>query len=771
MKKIYILLALFFASYLFNGIKAQSFCYTEPISDNMKFNIDLGSKNNIEDEYHLRIYVHVIRHTDGTGGQTVGDVNDALSFLNSDFNIHGIFFEWDCEIDYIDNDYTFANPNSSIFSVNNHYDGIDIYMFDDNAPGFGLANGVGSYSEFLVSGSYWNPPYGSLVKSHVISHEMGHVLFLWHTHHQFESGGCEEFVDGSNCSVCGDYVCDTPSDPYLGFNVDPITCDWLGSGVDSHGDPYDPDEHIIMSYTSPDCMEYFTNGEGKRMRGAIATLEYLQATITNEIFESCCVLDKLGILPSQTGTADICDGGVLCIYDVSTSPPVLLSNTGYNVKVEWSTGDFGQCVWWSGGSGVIYAKLTQYYGGWTPENVVCEKKIKYEINCDTTCELKLKTKISECFDNGTEYYISDDYYNVIFSVAGTGGAAWTAYQVTPGSSIETFLFSGIGDQVVTLPQNFLIQNGSWVLIIRLNQDPDCAVKVEINPPEYCSGCHHDIKIFNKKCYKSGWSFDIIVNNPVSPGPVVLGWFTSNPPGVSGTYGVVQNIYVAGFDCIDFAIYDDKDKECVTKLTVCPPSPCDYDCAPKFDYSVSSCIFAGFDENQNPIYVYYVKVSVQTLNNDCWEAFRIKDGIQISLGTYYGSQTVVFGPFPANEGTWTLVIKYCDNDCKSEVEIKSPFCKKDGGGKGIKLGLDENGVESESTKITVYPNPLLDNRLTISVNDKIVSYKVVGIDRRVYIENTPISGTQNIKFDYPAGVYFIMFQTIDNKLKVLKFIKM
>ena len=79
---------------------------------------------------------------------------------------------------------------------------------------------LGQSSEFWVSGSYWKSPNNPLTRSHVISHEMGHVLYLWHTHHgTFNEGGndnpCPELVNGSNSATCGDYVTDTPADPHL----------------------------------------------------------------------------------------------------------------------------------------------------------------------------------------------------------------------------------------------------------------------------------------------------------------------------------------------------------------------------------------------------------------------------------------------------------------------------------------------------------------------------------------------------------------------------
>lgn len=85
---------------------------------------------------------------------------------------------------------------------------------------------------------------------------MGHVLNLFHTHHGtyiYERGAndCAELVNGSNSITCGDFITDTPADPYLGFNVDPVTFTWNSSGIDANGDAYHPDVRLIMSYTDP----------------------------------------------------------------------------------------------------------------------------------------------------------------------------------------------------------------------------------------------------------------------------------------------------------------------------------------------------------------------------------------------------------------------------------------------------------------------------------------------------------------------------------------
>ncbi len=270
------------------SIKAQTqtFCNTVPGPDAVGDLSGYGNFGNTSGPYFLRIYVHVIRRSDGTGGQTPEQVREALASLDQDFNPHNIFFVWDCEIDYIDNDtYYNSNGTSAVFAVNSHPDGIDIYLFRDQEPGqsggHGLAAGYGAKS-FYVFGNYWNPPYGSLTRSHVISHEMGHCLGLYHTHDAFE---CSEFVNGSNCLSCGDYVCDTPADPGIWFNLTPAPdCQWNLNSTDPLDQTYDPDERNIMAYVHPDCMEYFSEGQGRRARQMISILPILQACLVHPDF-------------------------------------------------------------------------------------------------------------------------------------------------------------------------------------------------------------------------------------------------------------------------------------------------------------------------------------------------------------------------------------------------------------------------------------------------------------------------------------------------------
>lgn len=290
-----------------NSVFGQSFCSTPATSSNISLNSSFQMKSTNNNSYCLKVYFHVIRRSNGSGGQSTENVKEAFNILNQDFNPHNISFNWDKQIDYIDNDSYYSSPTTAIFSVNNHQDGIDIYLFDDSSSAGGRANGVGQSSEFWVSGSYWETPNNPLTRSHVISHEMGHVLYLWHTHHgTYNEGGndnpCPELVNGSNSASCGDYVIDTPADPHLQFNVNQANCEWNSSGTDANGDSYNPDEKNVMAYTDVNCMEYFSQGQGERMRNAIATLPHLQQAITNCYSTTCNEKPQITVELEPIGT-------------------------------------------------------------------------------------------------------------------------------------------------------------------------------------------------------------------------------------------------------------------------------------------------------------------------------------------------------------------------------------------------------------------------------------------------------------------------------------
>ena len=91
---------------------------------------------------------------------------------------------------------------------------------------------------------------------------MGHYFDLLHT---FEGNG-SELVNGDNCEVAGDGICDTPADPFVPNDemADYMSgCTFINGKVDINGEFYRPDVGNIMSYYPCSCG--FTTGQYIRM--------------------------------------------------------------------------------------------------------------------------------------------------------------------------------------------------------------------------------------------------------------------------------------------------------------------------------------------------------------------------------------------------------------------------------------------------------------------------------------------------------------------------
>lgn len=102
----------------------------------------------------------------------------------------------------------------------------------------------------------------------VLAHEVGHYFGLFHTFGTtnegcFASGEECECPDGSNCDSTGDWLCDTPADPELGWGdiSDPPDCNYIGTQQppnDCNGTPYAPPVRNVMAYGRRPCLTEFT---------------------------------------------------------------------------------------------------------------------------------------------------------------------------------------------------------------------------------------------------------------------------------------------------------------------------------------------------------------------------------------------------------------------------------------------------------------------------------------------------------------------------------
>lgn len=214
----------------------------------------------------IKIFVHIIRRSNGTGSLTNVQINNSILNLSSDYQDLNIFFI-ETGRDFINNTSFYDGISSeaeynALINTNRHTNAIDIYFL---SPTESYSRASGIPGDALAFG-------GSYAETSVLSHEIGHCLGLFHTHSGSGCGdnaNCEENIDGSNCSTCGDLVCDTPADPCLSGNVD-SNCNYTGGGG------YSPDVDNIMSYAPPTCLDDLTNGQMRRLHNFITNSSILQ---------------------------------------------------------------------------------------------------------------------------------------------------------------------------------------------------------------------------------------------------------------------------------------------------------------------------------------------------------------------------------------------------------------------------------------------------------------------------------------------------------------
>jgi len=225
----------------------------------------------------INVQFHVVRYSNGSGGVSESYVNQITDLLNSHFNPHGIYIN-KTGIDYINNS-TYYDMNDSSFNsliaTNNNSNAVNFYLVNSSSTWSGKAQAIPSKNLVLVN---------SLGLTGVAAHELGHCLNLWHTFQGTKAGtsGCAEFTSGSNCTSCGDYVCDTPADADTG-----------------NTGGYNPDMTNNMSYYTYFTLDHFTSQQGLRMRNALSASPVLQSVLST----SCANLAGAGNIcaenPSQ----------------------------------------------------------------------------------------------------------------------------------------------------------------------------------------------------------------------------------------------------------------------------------------------------------------------------------------------------------------------------------------------------------------------------------------------------------------------------------------
>lgn len=214
------------------------------------------------------VVAHIVRKQDGTAGITPGAISSVLDQVNTLFAPIGMSFTL-CQTDYIDN-FQYDSLNGIGSSVQT----LIVDYMDEVSAQYNIERRINMYfmSEFInayapycgFAGDYIVIKKGCNTQT-VVAHEFGHYFSLLHT---FEGHG-NELADGSNCDKAGDFVCDTPADPFSesapDAYYDKSSCQFIFRGRDGHNQFYDPDLGNIMSYYTSCVCPKFTHGQLERM--------------------------------------------------------------------------------------------------------------------------------------------------------------------------------------------------------------------------------------------------------------------------------------------------------------------------------------------------------------------------------------------------------------------------------------------------------------------------------------------------------------------------
>lgn len=220
--------------------------------------------------FYVPVTAHLIHRTDGTGGLTSLEFVDELEAVNAAYIQGGIQFYVCQGINHINDDtyFDYDSDEQSIMMAEHGVDNtINVFVAENASSGGTPVCGYSFYPwsslDFVVLAR------SCATNGSTFAHELGHNLGLYHTHD--ESNG-SELVDGSNCDIAGDLVCDTPADPRLSSSSVNSSCQYTGGATDGNGTPYDPDPSNMMSYSRKSCRDHMSLGQ--QVRAAFHVVEY-----------------------------------------------------------------------------------------------------------------------------------------------------------------------------------------------------------------------------------------------------------------------------------------------------------------------------------------------------------------------------------------------------------------------------------------------------------------------------------------------------------------
>lgn len=267
--------------------------------------LDVAKLRQAESEVRsVAISAHIIHRSDGSGGLTQQQLEEAIANLNEYYADAYLFF-FLVKVNHINNSDYFNFVTTDEATLGNLYDirnTVNIYFANSVSDGQGGL--LCGYAYFPEGPDRILMDNICAINGTTLPHEVGHFFTLYHTHGPSNSTLTTELVNGSNCVSAGDELCDTPADPQLSNSNVTTSCIYTGSVTDANGDRFAPDPTNLMSYSRKECRANFSPGQYARMDAAY------------EAFRSYLISRSL-VADFYMAAAEVCTGTIIDFEDRS----------------------------------------------------------------------------------------------------------------------------------------------------------------------------------------------------------------------------------------------------------------------------------------------------------------------------------------------------------------------------------------------------------------------------------------------------------------------